>query len=295
MRIKLIFALVLFCAASLAGAGEIRASLLDKIQLAEHAAPADAVLESDGAFGVYDAFEGAYTIYRGGKAEQTVKRNYLKGGNCFVKNGNYYFYCNSADNRLDMLSGGFDLYQSFSLPSGMKGKYDPTDALAAGGYVFSVDNDNHRIIKTDITSKEVELAVGSYGSERLNFWFPYSITSDSKGVLYVSEVLNTRVQKLTTDLKFYEFYGKWGVNPGEFYRPTGIAIYKGSTLFVGDGYTGVVQYLDGDGKFSGVLKDKSGKKLEFGSVTHIRISGNRLAVVDAFNKAVYIYELGEEN
>jgi len=296
VKSKLSLILLFLCTAFWAGAGELSATLLYKVQLGNHDAPADVVLESDGSAGIYDAFNGSYTTYKNGKKQKEIKQNVLKGGNCFVKNGNYYLFCNSQAKQVNMFSADMDhLFASFSLPEDIKGDYDPTDALVAGGYLFTVDNDNHRVIKTDLASKKVELTVGGFGKEKLAFWYPYSIAIDKKGVLFISEVLNTRVQKITTDLKFYEFFGAWGVNPGQFYRPTGIAIYKDETLLVADGYTGVIQYLDEDGRFAGILKDNSGKKLTFESVTHIRIKGNRLAIVDAFAKSVYVYELGEQN
>ncbi|ADD67568.1 NHL repeat containing protein [Denitrovibrio acetiphilus DSM 12809] len=293
MKIKIYLAVFLFCVSLSASAERVTASLLYKIQMGDHSAPTDVVLESDGSVGVYDAYAGSYTVYVDGAAGNTVSRDFLKGGNCLVRNGNYFLFCNSEHESLDMLSAGFGVYQSFRLPAELKGRYDPTDALVADGHIFSVDNDNHRIIKTDITTNRFEKSVGVYGGRKLEFWYPFALAVDSKGVLYVSEVLNTRVQKITKELKFYEIFGKWGIKPGEFYRPTGIAVHKGGTLLIADGYTGVVQYLDRDGRFEGVLKDEAGKRLEFGSVTHIRINGDKLAVVDAFNRSVFIYELGD--
>lgn len=255
--------------------------------------PTDAVVFADGGIGVYDAFSGSYLKYTPhGRAMESVQNTFLKGGNCLVKNGNAFFFCNSAGASLDMLSENFERKARFKLPSGMKGTYDPTDALVIDGYVYSTDNDNHRIIKTNLANGR-QSAVGDYGRDRLAFWYPYALAVDSEGVLYISEVMNTRVQKITQELKFYEFIGKWGINGGEFYRPTGIAVYKGNTLLTADGYTGVIQTFDKDGRFKGVLTDITGKKLSLGSITHIRINQTILAVVDAFNKTIYVYELKE--
>lgn len=276
-------------------ASGLSASLLHKIQLKGHSVPADVVVETDKSTGVYDAFYGAYLKYNSdGRAIGSVMKNALKGGNCFIKSGSHFFFCNNAGASLDMLSSDLEKIASFRLPADMKGEYDPTDALVDGNYVYSVDNDNHRIIKTGLVSGSAEISVGSYGQSKLSFWYPYSISSDSKGILYISEVMNTRVQKITKELKFYEFIGKWGIKAGEFYRPTGIAVYKGARLLVADGYTGLIQSLDMDGRFMGILTDSTGKKLELGSITHIRMNGSILAAVDAFTKAVYVYELKEQ-
>lgn len=289
MKIKIFAVFLLFNIAVISDAATVTASLLYKVQLRGNAAPADAVVESDSRTGIYDAFAGSYTVYRNGKAVRSTQKGFLKGGTCLVKSGNYFLFCNNTDNTLDMLTGGLDKFSSFG--GAGKGKYDPTDAVVSGGYVYSADNDNHRILKTHMGTKAVEATVGGYGQEKLQFWYPFAMAIDKKGVLYVSEALGTRVQKVTKDFKFYEFIGQWGIDKGQFYRPTGIALLNGEILFVGDGFTGVIQYFDPDGKYMGVLKDKSGKKLKFESITHMRINGRYLAVVDGFGRSVSVYEL----
>jgi hypothetical protein len=263
-----------------------------KISFEEHSsAPTDVVVEADGSIGIYDAFSGSYLTYdSNGKATGSTQKTYLKGGNCLVRGRNFFIFCNNANASLDILSESLESRRSFRLPPDMKGRYDPSDALISEDFVYSVDNDNHRVIKSNL-SGEYSQSVGNYGQSGLAFWYPYAIAADAKGVLYISEVMNTRVQKITTELKFYEFIGKWGIKSGEFYRPSGIAIYKGATLLVADGYTGVIQSLDMDGKYTGLLADGTGKKIQLGSPTHIRVNGNVMAVVDAFNKAVHVYQL----
>lgn len=288
--------LLLFFNAGISSASGLEASLRYKIQFEKHhSAPTDVIVETDGSTGIYEAFSGSYLTYNhNGKAVGSTRKDFLKGGNCFVKYGNDFLFCNSANASLDMLSHNLEKRESFSLPSDMKGKYDPTDALVADGFIYSVDNDNHRIIKTDPGTKSISLTVGGYGRAGLSFYYPYSIAADLESVLYVSEVMNTRVQKITKGFKFYEYIGKWGVKGGELYRPTGIALHKGKTLLVADGYLGIIQCFNTAGKFTGLVVDTSGKKLELGSITHLRVNGNILAAVDAFNKTVYIYTIKEQ-
>jgi len=294
VKIKLTVLLLVLTAALHAGAAGLTASLLYKIETVGIGMPADVVLEDSKRFGIYDAFDGKYTTYLNGSPVNVQTKEFLKNGNCLVKNGNYFLFCNSTEKRVDMLSENLRKYSFFTVSEDMKGAYDPTDVLVSDGFLYSADNDNHRVVKTDMTTGEVVQSIGGFGEGRLFFWYPYALAVDKKDVLYVSEVLNTRVQKITKELKFYEFIGKWGVKPAEFYRPTGIAVFNGENLIVADGFTGFIQTLDTDGNFTGVLKNESGQKLKFGSVTHIRVKGNLLAVVDAFNKTVYIFELKEQ-
>jgi hypothetical protein len=293
VKIKILAVLLFLLSAAVSQASDLKALLLYKIRFEAHSSsPTDVVVEAGGGAGVYDAFSGSYlTFNRNGKGVGSVKKRFLKGGNCLVKSGKHFFFCNNTDARLDVLSEDLEKLNAFKLPFDMKGRYDPTDALISGGFVFSVDNDNHRIIKADLASGKADLFTGGYGQSKLSFRYPYSLAVDSKGILYVSEVMNTRVQKITKELKFYEFIGNWGIKSGEFYRPTGIAVYQGRTLLVADGYTGIIQHLDMNGKFIGVIADDTGRKLELGSITHIRVNEHILAVVDAFGKSVYVFEL----
>ncbi len=291
-KIFVIPMLLLFFCLFISEAFGLNASPAYKIEFEKHSAPTDVVIEDDGAIGVYESFSGSYLKYdHNGTAGASVQKDFMKGGNCLVRVEERFLFCNNADASLDMLSNNFEKRASFRVPPTMKGRYDPTDALVAEGHVYSVDNDNHRVIKTNLATGEVESSIGGYGHLRLLFWYPYSLAVDSKGVLTVSEVMNTRVQKITKEFKFYEFIGKWGIKGGEFYRPTGIAVHAGKTLLVADGYTGLIQIFDMDGRFLGLLSDIAGEKIELGSITHMRVKGNTLAVVDAFNKFVHVYKL----
>ncbi|WP_026836298.1 NHL repeat-containing protein [Limisalsivibrio acetivorans] len=262
-------------------AADYSAKLIKTIELGEKSAPADAVFESNG-LGVYDAFDGSYTVYSDNGKEQ--KATLERGGNCLVRQGDFYMLC--ADESLEILNSSLNTIASYTAGE----KFDPTDAAPYEGSVYVPDNDNHSLIQFNLSTGEVVKSLGKYGRDRLNFWYPYSAAFDKKGLLHVSEVINTRVQKITADLRFYEFVGSWGIKAGEFYRPTGIAL-QGNNLFVADGFTGVIQYFDEDADFAGVLKDSSGNRLEFGSPTHIRIKGNSLAVVDPYEKKVHLFHL----
>lgn len=294
MKNKLILVVLLLCFALSAHAEGINAKFLYKVDLNGHNAPADVLPEKDSTLHIYDAFSGSYITYSDGEAITAIAKPFLKGGNCLVKNENYFLYCNSVEGSVDMLTEKLDRLKSYKLPESMKGRFDPTDVYVSGGYMFIVDNDNHRVLKMSLATGDIEKQIGGYGQAKLQFWYPYSITVDQKGVLYVTEVMNTRVQKITKELKYYEFIGKWGIKRGEFYRPTGIANYKGKYMLVGDGYTGIIHYLDDEDMCNGVLTDVSLNKLGFESVTHLRIKEDILAVVDAFKKSVYVYKLEEK-
>lgn len=294
VKTKILVILLSLCFTFSAFAEGVNAKFLYKVNLNGNNAPGDVLPEKDGSVHIYDAFTGSYITYSSdGEAITAVAKPFLKGGNCLVKHENYFLYCNSSEGSIDMLTKEMEKFASYRLPEGTKGHFDPTDAYVSGGSLFAVDNDNHRVVKISLTTGDLEQTIGGYGQAKLSFWYPYSIAVDSRGVLYITEVMNTRVQKITKELKFYEFIGQWGIKRGEFFRPTGIAAYKGKHLLVGDGYLGIIYSFNDEGENAGVLTSGS-EKVQLESVTHLRVNGDILGVVDAFTKSIHVYRLEEK-
>ncbi|HCW92240.1 MAG TPA: hypothetical protein DHM44_00995 [Flexistipes sinusarabici] len=273
-------------------AAQIKAELVNTYEFGEKQAPADVVLNFSGEkiIGIYNAYSGNYLTYSNETLLNRHGSELLKGGNCFVRSGGFYYFCNNRRNSVDIFNGNFEIINSIKLPAKLKGEFDPTDLTVLGNKIYIADNDNHRIVAYSIKDESFS-TIGKFGENRIEFWYPYSITAGSKGTLFISEVLGTRVQKINPPDDFNGFIGGWGVKAGEFYRPTGIALYNNQHLFVADGYTGLIQVMSKDGDFEGVLLDGKGQKLKFGSPTHIRIFGDTLGVVDAWEKKVYIYKV----
>ena len=290
---KLFLQIILFTLLSLnAFAFQMKAELVNTYDFGEKQAPADVVLDFSGEniIGIYNAYSGNYLTYSNEMLLNRHGSELLKGGNCFVRSGGFYYFCNNRGNSVDILNGNFDMVDSIKLPARFKGEFDPTDITVSDDKIYIADNDNHRIVVYSIKDKSIS-TIGRFGENRIEFWYPYSIIAGSKGTLFISEVLGTRVQKINPPDGFNGFIGGWGVKSGEFYRPTGIALYNNKHLFVADGYTGLIQVMSKDGDFEGLLLNSKGEKLKFGSPTHIRIYGNTLGVVDAWKKKVYIYKV----
>ena len=271
---------------------QIEAELVNTYEFGEKQAPADVVLDFSGEkiVGIYNAYSGNYLTYSNEMLLNRHGSELLKGGNCFVRNGGFYYFCNNRRNSVDIFNGNFDIVDRITLPEKFKGEFDPTDITVLDNKIYITDNDNHRIVVYSTNDGSVK-TIGKFGENRIEFWYPYSIIAGSEGTLFVSEVLGTRVQKINPPADFNGFIGGWGVKAGEFYRPTGIALYNNQHLFVADGYTGLIQVMSKDGDFEGVLLNSKGEKIKFGSPTHIRIFRDTLGVVDAWEKKVYIYKV----
>jgi len=175
---------------------------------------------------------------------------------------------------------------------------DPTDVAVdeKRNRCYVVDNDNHYILVYGLDTLKLIDTYGTSGSEKRAFRYPFFMTLDSKGYLYIVEVINTRVQVLNPEGLFVTFIGGWGVEKGEFFRPKGIAIDKNDRVYVSDSYLGVIQVFDNIGDFHSVLGDiQNGKVKKFKTPVGICIDkSNRLYVVEMFADRIGVYSLENE-
>ncbi|MEQ1729313.1 MAG: peptidyl-alpha-hydroxyglycine alpha-amidating lyase family protein [Vicinamibacterales bacterium] len=137
--------------------------------------------------------------------------------------------------------------------------FAPNDVITSpdGKFIFvseghsSTPGQNSRLLKFDATGKFIK-SWGKWGSGDGEFDQPHALAFDSKGLLYVGDRNNNRVQVFDQDGNFKEkFY--------QFSRPSGIYIDKNDNLYVADSESGSVSQNHQDWKRGiriGSLKDK---------------------------------------
>ncbi len=132
-----------------------------------------------------------------------------------------------------------------------------------------------------LAERRFEAVWGGPGRDQRRFRFPFLIDTSPAGYLFVAEPINTRVQVLNPDGKFVSFTGGWGIQPGQLFRPKGVAAW-GDRVFVTDSYLGNVQVFALGGRFLGALADATGTPIGFTTPTGITIDAqrNRLYVVE---------------
>lgn len=140
--------------------------------------------------------------------------------------------------------------------------------------LYMVDNDNHRVLVYDLSKGTFLEDLGKPGKARLMFRFPFLSTVAPGGYLLVVETINTRVQVINSRGAFVSFIGTWGVQPGQLFRPKGVAVCD-DRVFVSDSYLGRVQVYTLAGKFLGVLADSAGRPMEFTTPTGIAADPKR--------------------
>ncbi len=170
-------------------------------------------------------------------------------GNFIAKWGGYCYTDSNWDGIPDQLCDG-----QFNWPAAI--------AVAPDGAVYVVDNGNSRIEKFDGNGNFVS-KWGSYCSTDTNwdglpdqdcngqFYYPYSITTDADGFVYVADSGNQRIQKFDSNGIFVSKWGKGGSGPGEFSWPYGIAVAPGRSeyVYVADNGNGRIQKFDTIGTY----------------------------------------------
>lgn len=130
----------------------------------------------------------------------------------------------------------------------------PADvAFAANGDVFIADGyGNSRVVKLDRNGRFL-LAWGKKGKGIGEFDLPHAIRIDSKGLVYVGDRENNRVQVFTQEGRFVRQFGG--------FAPFGLHITPDDKLFVADGRANKVMVMTLTGKMLqewGVLGSEPG-------------------------------------
>lgn len=130
------------------------------------------------------------------------------------------------------------------------------------------------------------------GEEQGQFMFPTYVSVDAQSNVYVTDTLNSRVQKFDPDGKYLRSFGQRGNAWGMFDKPKGAALDSFGNLYVADSGWSNVQifnqkgqvllFFGGRGPIPGMLKNP----------TAVAIDGtNRIYVADYLNHRVEVYQL----
>ncbi|MBI4843240.1 MAG: NHL repeat-containing protein [Nitrospirae bacterium] len=215
-----------------------------------------------------------------------------------IDNSGNIYIADSGNGRVQIFKpdGGFTA--EIKIPSNNGMFSDPTDVSVdeSRGVLYVVDNNNHCIFVYDLKTLKKINSIGSPGTEKLEFRYPFLMTLDDEKYLYVVDVINTRVQVINPEGLFVEFIGGWGVEKGEFFRPKGIAIDGKKRSYVSDSYMGVIQVFDEHGAFYSAIGDAEGKAVKkFKTPTGLFIDrNNRLYVVEMFGEKISVYKIEED-
>jgi DNA-binding beta-propeller fold protein YncE len=156
---------------------------------------------------------------------------------------------------------------------------DPVDVAvsADGTELFVSANNSHRILVFSSGGRLLR-GWGSEGEDQGQFRYPATIDLDTRGNVFVVDVLNQRVQKFDADGNFLLSFGGLGGKPGTLFRPKGIAVDASGQSYVSDSFLGAIQVFDANGELVHVL-GADGVASAFETPVGMTIDGSRLLVV----------------
>lgn len=149
---------------------------------------------------------------------------------------------------------------------------------ADGQALWLVDNDHHRLLQCQL-DLGIWAEVGSYGEALGQLRHPFMAAVDAEGHVWVTDVLNTRVAGFSELGEPLRPLGRFGVSPGQLFRPKGVAI-GGDRIWVSDSSLGVIQAFAPSGRLLDVLRDPQGQILHLSGPVGLDVQGDRLFVVE---------------
>jgi DNA-binding beta-propeller fold protein YncE len=265
-------------------------------------APTDVAVSEDGRIYVVDGVHHKIKIFsKNGEFLSSLGGRGSKNGEfssplgITVDNLGSVYIADSGNHRVQIFNRQGHFVRDIDIPAGNLHLADPTDVAldAPRNRFYVVDNDNHRILVYHLKTFELMGTFGKPGTQRREFRYPFLLAVNADGYLHVVDVLNTRVQVLSSEGFFVSVIGQWGVEKGEFFRPKGVAIDAAGRVYVSDSYMGVIQVFDPNGDFRAVIGNPTGQTVKkFKTPTGIYIDRrNRLYVVETFADKVSVFSL----
>ncbi len=225
-------------------------------------------------------------------------------GNLYVTDEtNYKIRKITPSGSVSTLAGGLNGFANgqgnaaqFNLPSGI--------CIDATGNLYVTDSNNHKIRKVTPTGVVTTIAGSTEGfaegqGSTAQFDYPYNITIDTSGNLYIADSENDKIRKITPTGLVSTFAG--GLNGfadgqgtlAQFKTPAGICIDANGNLFVADFFSHKIRKITPTGFVSTVagstfgFVNGSGNVARFNNPAGITIDANGdLYVADSSNHKI---------
>lgn len=256
--------------------------------------PTDVAVRDDGRVYVLDGVNGRVVVFTaGGERDFEFARPGSAPGELQQPVGiaigaGRVFIADTQNHRIAVFGLRGDFVRNIALPG--EPPAEPVALTVSEGRLWWTDRRHHRLCAYDLAAKVQRFCLGKRGEGRRQFRFPFQIGVDDSGYLYVTDVLNGRIQVLHPRGRFVYDMARFGLAPGELFRPNGLAFSSDGLLLVGDSYRGDIT-LFRDGQFVGRLRDGAGRALHFRVPVGITVHGGQLYVVDAGRNRVEVFRL----
>ena len=141
------------------------------------------------------------------------------------------------------------LIRTFGQGSGDSILINPAD-VAVSNNVIAVSEWDDDVVKKYSLQGDYLSKLGSHGSGDGQFYYPQGLCFNSKGLLYVVDCGNCRVQVFRENNVFLIKFGSKGLNPGQFQCPRYVAVDSSDQVYVTDYINdGGISVFSEDGHF----------------------------------------------
>ena len=141
----------------------------------------------------------------------------------------------------------FDASERYSRVMGVP-KFKPGGIAVFGDRVYATNLTGQNVQVFDRRSGEPSGTIGSVGDADGQFRLPLGIATDSKGNIWVTDMMRCRIQKFSPDGKLITAFGELGDYRGSFARPKHIAVDSEDIVYVVDAAFQNVQMFDGQNR-----------------------------------------------
>ena len=195
---------------------------------------------------------------------------------------------NEVDKVANSVKGGPPHF-SYFIQGDFKTPLDkPMDVSKIGEYVYVTDT-NHKQVQVFDTSGNPIFKFGKEGEGKGEFKFPYGITGDKEGNVYVADLFNGKISIFTKKGKFIKYFEEKDSTPS-IKSPGGLRIFD-KKLYVTDIESKKVIVFSLDGKKLLEITSGAGKDDVLNSPNAVTIDQDKnIYVADSGNQRVVIYD-----
>lgn len=166
-----------------------------------------------------------------------------------------------------------------------------TGVGAFGDAVYGVDNRNDRVVVFRKGGAAPE-SWGRKGDRPGEFHSPFRLAIDGAGRIFVTDVLNARVQWFSAFGQHLGTLKRFGAAEGRIFRPTGISLDSRGRIWVGDSYTGMVQLFEESGVLVRAVTSDGRRPLLFGDPVGVAASMEGVWVADQRENRAALFPAG---
>jgi tripartite motif-containing protein 71 len=177
-----------------------------------------------GSFGHRGTGVGEFNFGKGGG-------NDAPAGGGLTTSGSFLFVSDSLNDRLQRFnldgSGGAEI-----VPPGLL--KNPRGLTTRGQRLIVADDKNHRLVVMDFGGRVLRTIGSGQGAGQNQFSFPFGVTFDPQGRVFVADDINQRVLRFgpQPDYKYKARWGHYGTGPGQLAYPRAITSDAAGALYV---------------------------------------------------------------